>query len=574
MRIVLSAWVRAALVCSLVAAGEPVGLGSEADLILPESFSSPLPLRLSEKSEHQAEAIARYLQAVFEEETEGPDKAIGTKRKVLALDPAFTDLAIDVAHQHLRHGETAEAISVLKDAAKASQKDPAPALALASIYLRQLQKTEFAEKYALQALAITPDEAGPYELLGEIYRTTSQPQKLDALFRRALRQKEAGGQFWLALAELRARETTRSGAAAAERAGPFLSLALERAGDDPQKIVRIADCFAFCGRLDRASALYKKALEFRANLPGVREKLASCLLRSGDTAEAVSLLEDIVKANPLDLAAYDQLARLYLAAKKFPKALANMRQGMLLAPADPRRHDDVIRLSFGTGDIRCALDAATEAEKTFPAHVEFTLYRAMALSEEMHYEEAIKAFEKTRVQAAGSRPDLLDSDFFFNYGAAADQAGQRVMAVELLRKSIELDPENSPRACNYLGYMWAERNENLDEAEQLVRRALASDPANGAYLDTLGWIYFRQGKFSDAIGELLRAAGRLPGPDAVVYEHIGDTYEKLGKSAEAVLYWQKGLQADPASKSLPAKLDARSARVVQQQKPDGASLRP
>jgi len=550
----------------------------EADIILPESDFSPQPIQLTEKSGHQAEAIARYLQAIFEEETEGPDKAVETKRKVLLADPTFTDLAVDVARQYLRHGETTEAITVLKDAAKASRKDPSPALALAAIYLRQLQKPDFAEKYALQALAIFPDDASPYVLLWEIYRTTGQPQKIEALFHRARKQKEAGALFWIELAELRMREGPHNGTTPNETvvAGilPLLDLAVARVGDDAGTTTRIADCFAFCGRVERAVPLYKKVLDRHPGLAGAREKLAACLLRSGDTTEAVKLLEEIVRANPLDLSAYDQLARLHLSAKNLPKALTNLRQALLLAPSDPLRHADVVRFSFGTGDIRGALAAATEAEKKFPTHVEFTLYRAMALSEAGRHEEAIKAFERAYVQAANTCPDLLDSDFYFSYGTAAEQAGQPVKAVELLRKSIELDPGKSARACNYLGYMWAERNENLDEAEQLVRRALDADPDNGAYLDTLGWVSFRQGKFHEAIGELLRAAERVPEPDAVVFEHIGDAYEKLENPVAAVLYWQKALHENPASKSLPAKLDGHSSHVVQQPKPPGARGQP
>jgi len=559
------------LVCAIVAAIGPAAPASEADAILPESFSAPQPLRLNDKSARQAEAIARYLQSIFEEETDGPDKAVETKRKVLQLDPAFTGLAIEVAHQYLRHGETAEAISVLKDASKAAPADATPALALAAIYLRQLQKPDLAEKNAQQALAASPESAAAYETLWEIYRTTSQPQKLDALFQRALKQKDAGAAFWLSMAELRARE---SAPGAAARAEPFLALALERAGEDASLLSRIADCYASCGAADKAAPLYRRALAQRTNLGGVREKLATCLLRLGDTTEAIKLLEDIVAANPLDLGAYDQIAQLHLAGKNFPKALANLRQAILLAPSDPRRHDDVIRLSIGTGDMTGALDAATEAEKRFPKHIEFTVYRARILSESKRHEESLKAFEQAQERAEKGRRDLLDSDFFFSYGAAAEQAGNPAKAVELLRKSIELDPEKAARACNYLGYMWAERNENLDEAVLLVRRALDSEPDNGAYLDTLGWIYFRQGKFQEALVELLHAAELLPGPDGVVFEHIGDTYQKLGKSVEAVLYWQKALREDPSSTTLPAKLDAHSSRVVQQPKPAGERQQP
>jgi len=137
----------------------------------------------------------------------------------------------------------------------------------------------------------------------------------------------------------------------------------------------------------------------------------------------------------------------------------------------------------------------------------------------------------------------------------------------LFQKSIDLDPPRSARALNYLGYMWADRNENLDEAETLIRRALELEPGTGAYLDSLGWTLFRKGQYEDALAELLRATAAFETPDPIVWEHVGDTYEKLGKSAEAVMYWQKALQVDPASLSLTAKIDVHSSRIAAQPKP-------
>ena len=141
----------------------------------------------------------------------------------------------------------------------------------------------------------------------------------------------------------------------------------------------------------------------------------------------------------------------------------------------------------------------------------------------------MRAFERALVEAGNSQPDLLNADFYFDYGAAAEQAGQYVKATELFRKSIELDPSNAARSYNYLGYMWVERSENLDEAGQFIRRALEMEPANGAYVDSLGWLYFKQGKFRRGADRTAAGGGILPEPDAVVYEHIGDTCDKLGK---------------------------------------------
>jgi tetratricopeptide (TPR) repeat protein len=122
--------------------------------------------------------------------------------------------------------------------------------------------------------------------------------------------------------------------------------------------------------------------------------------------------------------------------------------------------------------------------------------------------------------------------------------------------------------------MWVERSENLDEASQLIRRALDMEPSNGAYIDSLGWLFFRQGKFDEALTELLRAAELLSEPDAVVFEHLGDTFDKLGRKAEAVLYWQKALQLNPESKQVAAKLDKTAENVAKQPQPLSSSQTP
>ncbi len=539
---------------------------SESDAFLPEEFSAPRPLRLSAEADREARAAALFLQALFEEESEGPDKALSTKRRVLALDPGFTELAIDAAHQYLRRGENTEAISVLKDAAKANPDDLAPPLALSAIYLRQLQKPELAERYALQALQSEPDNAAGYEALWEVYRNGSSRTKIESLFNRAGKREFAKPEFWLQIADLRMRDAALDGRTTATEIESISGL-LERAASDranAEALAKAGDYYVLLGRLERAAGLYSLALKLRPTLENIRERLAGCLLETGDTAEAIVILEEIVKENPLEIRAYDQLAKLHLAAGDRERALSHLRQSLLLAAPEPRRFEDVIQLSLATRNAKSALEAANEAVKKFPRNVEFQLYRAIALSEQDQHEEAIKAFEQTFVAAMNSRPDLLDADFFFGYGVAAEQAGRIVKASELFKKSIELDPANSARACNYLGYMWADRNENLDEAEELIRRAVAMEPNNGAYLDSLGWVLFRKGRYEEALQELLRAAAALKEPDAVVFDHIGDAYEKLGKTAEAVLYWQKALQVDPANSAVTAKLDRHASRVARQ----------
>ena len=117
---------RLLLLCASVAFGlvDLSAHGAVADLL---SADAPAPARpLEPKGQRKADALAWFVNGLFEEESEGPEKALESYRKALTLDPANTDLAIKVAYDYLRRGETAEAISVLKDAVKASPKETAP----------------------------------------------------------------------------------------------------------------------------------------------------------------------------------------------------------------------------------------------------------------------------------------------------------------------------------------------------------------------------------------------------------------------------------------------------------------
>jgi len=565
----------AGILCSAITPW--TALATENDWTIPEEFSYPKPLQISEGSEKMARAQAYYLQALLDEETDGPEKALASKREVLNWDPGFTALSVEVAQHLLRGGDTAEALSVLKDATKAAPHEDAPTHALAGIYLRQLQKPALAEKFALQALERNPNDPTIYETLWEIYRSTGQNQKIENLIQKASRSDSKDYLYWLGIADIRIRDSTRangkSNEAVLDRIASLVDKAVKLTGEEPEAIAKTADYYTLCKRNEEAKVLYRKALAANGNLPGIREKLADCLIQEGDSDEAARILEEIIKQNPLYLAAYDQLARIDLEQGNPVAAMSNMRQALLLAPIDPRRQEEIIHTAFRAGEYETALQFAIEGEKKFPFMLGFTLLRAVALSQKQDHPAALLAFERTLVEASISSPEILDAAFYISYGSAAEKAGDHVKAAELLKKAIALDPLNSAEACNYLGYMWAERNENLDEAERLIMQAVQLDPSNGAYMDSLGWVWLCQGKFSKALAELMRAAEAMKNPDPVIFEHIGDAHEKLGRTADALHYWQKALQLETHNASLAEKID-RNASKVARQPTDKTTARP
>jgi tetratricopeptide (TPR) repeat protein len=202
-----------------------------------------------------------------------------------------------------------------------------------------------------------------------------------------------------------------------------------------------------------------------------------------------------------------------------------------------------------------AVKILTEARGRFPAAPEFTYFLAIALREAKHPQQAVVTFEEALNEAQGENEEVLNARFYFDYGVAADQAGLYDKAGELFKKSISLDPTNAAEAYNYVGFMWADHNMHLDEAEEMIGRALQFDPNNGAYLDSLGWVHYRKGKHEEALAELLRAAQNLTRHDPVVFEHIGDTYSKLNRVPQALEYWQKAIALAPENKLLAEKIE-------------------
>ena len=117
-------------------------------------------------------------------------------------------------------------------------------------------------------------------------------------------------------------------------------------------------------------------------------------------------------------------------------------------------------------------------------------------------------------------------------------------AVEWLEQVLDEYPEN-PGALNDLGYLWADENQHLDRAYRMVRQAVESDPENGAYRDSLGWVLYRKGQYDEAVSELEKAVETEPDP--VVLDHLGDAYWKANQQEKARTTWDRAageLEAD------------------------------
>lgn len=163
-----------------------------------------------------------------------------------------------------------------------------------------------------------------------------------------------------------------------------------------------------------------------------------------------------------------------------------------------------------------------------------------------HVEAAIAA-ERRRHPDAKLAPEL-----WLLRGSTLERSGDLKRSEAIFREALAEHPDFAP-IQNYLAYMLAEQNRELEEAERLVVAALKTEPRNPAYLDTLGWVHHQAGRHAEALVWLMRAA-EDEAQDATTLDHIGDTLEKLGRKPESASYWAMSYRLDPDNEKVAAKL--------------------
>ena len=539
--------------------------------------SKPAPdLALRPQGAHKADALARFVEGMAFEENGEMERALEAYRRVLNVDPGQSELASRVAGLLIQQDDFPQAIDVLKDAIKANPKNAEPYQQLAFIYTRYLKRTDQAIDYANRAIALNPGDVEGYQRLVEIELAAGQERRALEALDRALKVQSTDPNFWIRLGKLYVAILFKSESQPKpdelKKTNEIFKRAAENAGDAPDILKDIADYYAASQQMKEAIPLYLRVLELQPDDANAREKLATGFVLTNQRDKAVEMLEQIIKEHPEKYQPYDLLAqvldeearslqranRIEEAKAKFAKVAANYEQSLLINPNHAGTYVRLAELLLGAlRDPDRAVKLLGDARRRFPGAPEVVYYLAIAQREAKQNQQAVATFEEALHEAQLEEDDdFVNAKFYFNYGAAAEQAGLYNKAADLLRKSIALDPENSAEASNYLGYMWADHNMNLDEAETMIRRALQSEPNNASYLDSLGWVEFRKGQFDRALDDLLRSAKAAGREDPVVFEHIGDTYLKLNRTGEALEAWQKALSLDPKNRNLADKIQA------------------
>ena len=206
-------------------------------------------------------------------------------------------------------------------------------------------------------------------------------------------------------------------------------------------------------------------------------------------------------------------------------SIAMLQRGLNLADMD--------RLDEARAELRSVYD-----ERPDDLRVVIALGNTLAMAEA--WDEASELYDE--VLAGIDEVETIHWLLFYRRGIAHERLDEWPSAEADFQRALELQPDH-PAVLNYLGYSWIDMNMNLDEGLEMIRKAVSIQPNSGAFVDSLGWAYYRLGRFEEAVTELERAL-TLETSDPVIHDHLGDAYWRVGREREARFQWGHALKMD------------------------------
>lgn len=271
--------------------------------------------------------------------------------------------------------------------------------------------------------------------------------------------------------------------------------------------------------------------------------LATALNRGGGEPFVRLYLQYALALKPDSDAALVQLAAVSEQLKDGEGAIALYRR---IPATSPLKELSDLQLGLNLADLDRHEEAITHLKALVDAHPnDMRGYLALGgvYSSKEDFRSAATLYDKA-VEALKT-PTAANWNIFYQRGIAYERLKEWPKAEPNFRKALELFPDQ-PQVLNYLGYSWVDMNMNLKEGLAMIQKAVDLRPSDGYVVDSLGWAYFRLGRFDDAVREMERAVSLKP-EDPVLNDHLGDAYWRVGRKLEATFQWNQArdLKPDP-----------------------------
>ena len=531
----------------------------------------------------QGNAYAHHISGIIHEHNANLERAASSYAAVINYDPKAVTPHLRLIRTYLRLGEDLQALSACKKALKQLPDSPELWIALGELHHNQGNMNEAVEAFK-RAIDLRPDNLAGYGALVEVQEENNDLVAVIEIYEQLIKRSPDSAALYYQLGV----NLTRIGDHAAART------AFEKVLELEPHVTRVrfllALVFYELKEFEKSEEQLRQYLLVRPEDVHALEYYAGNLFRLGRLYETQRLFEKILVQDDVSPRHYLQYSWILLQSGKMEQAQqcalesgAYFWTDLLFAlsffekpeegswptnPWDDRYTLDEIEVEtdmvlgtltdlFGTPETCDTLIdrmALLRENIGFSPILEF--FCARTLLHNNNYGAALAIFDALRARGTSSK--------HIHYHSAVASEKQKCFSdTEYhLRAFLEIEPDNAD-VLNFLGFLYAEHDRNLEEAESLLNRALAIDPENPYYLDSLGWVYYRQGKGEKAARLIQRAIYSMDGDDAVLRDHLGDVYQLLGQKERALTEWRHALRLDPSLDAVQKKINAHTSDTEQ-----------
>jgi tetratricopeptide (TPR) repeat protein len=540
-------------------------------------------------------------------------RAIEQYSEVYRLDPTDSESALWLARLYRLRNEHEKAEEVLRSLLKQDPENEAAVEQLTQLLLDEGKSADAV--LLLESVTNRTPSPALLDLLGDAYTQTHDLAKAEGAYRKAMDLDPSELSHVRGLGQtLLAEEKFADALTVYQKLADLMP-------DDSDVYLRLAQIYRELHQLDHAEENLLKARQYAPGSLEVMYNEAMLYEAQGRYEDAIRVLSDAVTGlksqSPVQPSRrrslailYQQLGQLYRDTQNFQAAVYTFEELGRLGEEEDRRSRLLIMDTYrAEKDLPKALQAGKDALAKYPSDQGLRTSDALLLGENGQTDEAVKILRSQLSKTEADRDIYMNIAQVYERGRRYKEAEEAARTAEAIpgdphdnemvwfllgaiyerqkfydraetefKKTLEVNPRNGP-VLNYYGYMLGDLGIRLDEAEALVQRALKEEPHSGAYLDSLGWIYYRENKLTEAEATLRKAVER-DSHDATIRSHLADVYAKSGRTDLAAIEWEKSLaewhRALPADvendkiAEIEKKLSQVKHRVAQKSSPQDA----
>jgi len=523
--------------------------------------------------------------------------AIEQYEEIIKLEPDSMDDHLLLGRLYARNNDLEKAESEFKTALKLQPDSEEAVTALAFLYTSEGDSARAAD-----VLSKVPDSARSarlYSVLGYTYEQQKDYKKAIEAYRKAIVLDRDN------LDAIRGLAQNLMNDGQTEAALEQYKIIADANPEDPQTHLRMAEIYRKQGRFDLALDNLKQAESVVPDSMEVPYNEAAIYQAQGRYDEAAQILQDLLKKSEKADGKYskdeqnnrsvflERLGTIYREENNSQFAIETFRKMLTLGDDNAERgYQQIIDTYREAKQWQAATDVAKEAVDKLPTDRGLKMVYAAQLADMGKPDEGLQQVkslltgkpedrevyitlaqmnsrlkrwpEAEQALDKASQLSVKDEDkeyVEFLRGSTYERQKKYEQAEEVFRKVLGSDPDNAA-VLNYLGYMLADRGQKLDESLIMIKKAVDLEPANGAYLDSLGWVYFKLGRYELAEDNLTKASQHM-GADPTVQEHLGDLYQKTGRLKLAAAHWERAIEE--WNKSVAPEVDTEELAKVQKQ---------